>query len=96
MIISDQDMSLKNATAISRIGIDAIHKASGDVEIDLSAIKTQDSSAVAVMLEWQRCAQSLGLRLIFKGVPDGLVSLLAVYGMSQFFTINATHSSLRH
>jgi phospholipid transport system transporter-binding protein len=96
MIINDQEMSLKNATAISRIGIEAIQNASGDVEIDLSAITSQDSSAVAVMLEWQRCAQSSGRRLSFKGVPDGLVSLVAVYGMSQFFTITSTNSSLRH
>ena len=96
MIINDQEMSLKNAIAITRVGIEAIQNASGDVEIDLSSIATQDSSAVAVMLEWQRCAQSLGRRLSFKGVPDGLVSLVAVYGMSQFFTINSTNSSLRH
>ena len=90
MIIHDQELNLHNAVAVSRIGIEAIQSASHDLEIDLSALTTLDSSAVAVMLTWQRYAQSLNRRLHFIGVPASILSLVAVYGLGDFFNMSAS------
>lgn len=98
MIIHDQELNLRNAVAVSELGLTAI-KSAGDnanVEFDLSALQSLDSSALAVMLGWQRCAQSLNKKLHFIGVSANIISLLAVYGLHQFFSITPANSSLRH
>jgi phospholipid transport system transporter-binding protein len=101
MIIHDQELNLRNAVAVSNLGITAIKEAidKTNVEIDMSALKTLDSSAIAVMVEWQRCAQSLNKQLHFTGVSASIISLLAVYGLQQYFTITPItpiNTSVRH
>lgn len=93
MIIQDQELNLKNAVSISQIGLDAIKNATSHLDIDLSSINKLDSSAVAVLLEWQRYAQFLNRSIAFTGVPLGLISLISVYGLSDFFKINSSQTS---
>jgi phospholipid transport system transporter-binding protein len=52
----------------------------GEVVVDLSAVTEADSSALAVLLAWQReqRRKSGSLRVI--GVPAGLSSIARVYG----------------
>lgn len=76
----DQELSLQSAANSMQAGLAAI--AQGQIDFDLSSLALVDSSAVAVMLEWQRAANALGKTLTFRGVPATLGSLMALYGVS--------------
>ncbi|MES2037048.1 MAG: STAS domain-containing protein [Pseudomonadota bacterium] len=80
-----------NANAVVTAGLSAI--AAGQSEFDLSALTKIDSSAVAVMIAWQRQAIERGLPLSFQGLPASLLSILALYGLSEQFQL---HPSERH
>ncbi|MDP3785546.1 MAG: STAS domain-containing protein [Undibacterium sp.] len=92
--LSDQELSLRNAVAISEAGLAAIR--AGAEQIDLSALTIVDSSSVAVMLAWQRCAQAQGRKLAFVGAPDSLRSLIGLYGLSDFFQLQNASAASRH
>lgn len=78
----EQELGLRNALDSVRAGLAAITQ--GQTSIDLSSLAVVDSSAVAVMLEWQRAASALGKTLTFQGVPATLSSLIALYGLTDF------------
>jgi phospholipid transport system transporter-binding protein len=79
MKIDAASLNNGNAAAWLERGLQAIR--SGDLAIDLSAVRTVDSAAVALLLGWQRAAQARGASLALAGVPDGIVSLAALYGV---------------
>ncbi|AUM00760.1 STAS domain-containing protein [Pseudothauera hydrothermalis] len=54
--------------------------AAADCVIDLSAVSTADSAALALLFDWLRTARKHGRCLAVRGMPDGLRSLAAVYG----------------
>ena len=54
-------MSLANAAQLAELGIAAIQ--AGDASFDLSAVRTCDSSALVVLLAWQRTALAAGRSL---------------------------------
>ena len=58
MRIEADDMSLANAAQLAELGIAAIQ--AGDASFDLSAVRTCDSSALVVLLAWQRTALVAG------------------------------------
>ena len=82
-----QELSLQNAVTSVQAGLAAI--AGGQVQFDLSALTIVDSSAVAVMLEWQRAAKRLGKVITFLGVPANVSSLIELYGLSELLTMTA-------
>ncbi len=94
MVLQDQELSLRNAVAVAAMGTQAIH--AGETQIDLSPLQTVDSSAVAVMLSWQRQAQTLNRQLHFLGVPASLLSLVQLYGLNEFFHLSARVQTERH
>jgi phospholipid transport system transporter-binding protein len=94
MVLQDQELSLRNAVSVSEAGLQAIH--AGSDQIDMTPLQTVDSSAVAVMLAWQRQAQSLNRHLQFIGVPASLLSLISLYGLTEFFHLVAAQSTERH
>jgi phospholipid transport system transporter-binding protein len=75
------DIGMSNASQVAELGRVAIER--GDAEFDLAAVARVDSSAVAVLLEWQRAASARGLTLKVVGAPAGLVSLATVYGVEE-------------
>ena len=70
-----------NAASLLRDGEAAIH--AGDLSFDLSAVQRCDSSAVALLLAWQRVAHShaQGRPLELHGIPASLHSLATLYGV---------------
>jgi phospholipid transport system transporter-binding protein len=94
MILSDQELSLRNSVSVSEAGLQAIH--AGADQIDMSLLQVVDSSAVAVMLAWQRQAQALNRHLQFIDVPASLLSLISLYGLTDFFHLSAANPSERH
>jgi phospholipid transport system transporter-binding protein len=79
---------MSSAAAIAAAGIEAIR--GGDTAFDLSAVRTCDSSAVAVVLAWQREAQARGGQLKLSGLPPDLLSLATVYGVASLLNIAET------
>lgn len=71
----------QNAAALLAAGIDAIR--AGDAEFDLSAVRQIDSSAVALLLAWQREAGARGAHLVVLGAPPALTSLARLYGVDE-------------
>lgn len=71
-------ITVDNAHLVLKEGLQAI--AAGQHHIDLSATRTVDSTAVAVLLEWQRSAQQHGVALTLTHIPANLDSLAALYG----------------
>lgn len=86
-----QELSLQNAVDSVQAGLAAI--AQGQMDFDLSALTFVDSSAVAVMLEWQRAAKHMEKVITFHGMPSNVSSLIELYGLSEFFV---TAPSERH
>lgn len=94
MILSDQELNLHNAVSVSEAGLQAIH--AGTDQFDMSPLRTVDSSAVAVMLAWQRQAQALNRHVRFIGVPASLLSLISLYGLTEFFHLVPANTPERH
>ncbi len=86
MRIEANDMSLANATQLAELGIEAIR--GGDVSFDLSAVRTCDSSALAVLLAWQREALAAKRSIELSGVPEDMLSLATVYGVDNVLPIS--------
>ncbi|QXZ09884.1 STAS domain-containing protein [Comamonas sp. Y33R10-2] len=55
--------------------------ADAQVVVDASAVKVFDSAALAVLLACRRAAQEVGKQLIVTGLPKGLQSMAALYGV---------------
>jgi phospholipid transport system transporter-binding protein len=94
MVLQDQELSLRNAVSVSEAGLQAIH--AGSDQIDMAPLKVVDSAAVAVMLSWQRQAQSLNRPLQFISVPASLISLISLYGLTEFFDVVEVATVERH
>ena len=70
-------LTFSNATAVLEQGLQAL--AQQQSVIDMGAVKTVDSSAVAVLLAWQRAAHAGKMALTFENLPANLRSLIALY-----------------
>ncbi|HEY4318078.1 MAG TPA: STAS domain-containing protein [Herbaspirillum sp.] len=89
-----------NAGETLAAGLQAI--AAGESDFDLSAALNVDSSAVAIMLEWQRQARQSGRTLRFGALPPNLCSLIDLYGVAELLpadphqTPDAGIADIRH
>lgn len=61
--------------------------AAGVLCVDLSGVSDIDSSAVALLLDWQRQARSGGVQLQFSCAPENLRRLIAVYGVADLLSL---------
>lgn len=77
-------LNVVNAKASLEAGLQAI--SSGQEDIDLAALTSVDSSAVAVLLAWRRAAQEKGTALRFHNIPHNLQSLIHLYGVDALVT----------
>lgn len=73
-------LTLDTARTVLNAGLEAIR--AGQDAIDLSGLRTVDSSAVATLLAWQRAARSGGKTLQFLHPPANLLSLAQLYGVA--------------
>ncbi len=53
----------------------------GANRVDLAGVEDVDSSAVALLLEWQRQAAARGAMLNWSGLPDAILNLASLYGV---------------
>lgn len=79
-----------NAASLLQAGESAIQ--GGDCRFDLSSVKRCDSSAVALLLAWQRAAHARGLHLELQGTPASLCSLATLYGVDALISCPSLQS----
>jgi phospholipid transport system transporter-binding protein len=72
-------LSFQTATAALEQGYAAI--SAGTTEFDLGSVGAADSSAVALLLAWQRRARQAGQTLVYTNVPASLRKLASLYGV---------------
>jgi phospholipid transport system transporter-binding protein len=53
-----------------------------DVTVDLSGVTELDSSAIALILEYRRAAESAGRHLKVSNIPVSVKSLATLYGVT--------------
>ncbi len=58
------------------------------VIVDLAAVTDVDSSALSLLLEWQREARRKNVRLTIRSLPENLQSLAALYGVTELVAAN--------
>ena len=68
-----------SATAALAAGLQRI--AAGATGVDCAPLAQFDSSALAVLIAWQRAAQARGAALDIVNLPAGLASLAQAYGV---------------
>lgn len=83
--------ALTHASAKSALVAGLTSISNGATGVDCAALAEFDSSALAVLLAWQRAAQARGGAFDIVNVPEGLASLAGVYGVDTLLT--ARHRS---
>ena len=75
----DGALTLENAAAVMEACAALAFPASGHV--DLAGLRHADSAALAVIMALRRRAHAEGRTLVLTGMPPGIASLAAVYGV---------------
>ena len=78
-MLSLEALTFDNAEAALAQGCAAV--AAGETVFDLGGVKSADSTALALMLAWQRRAQGHGHSLRFINVPGNIDALAKLYGV---------------
>jgi len=74
-----------NAVLVESTGLEM----SEALQIDFSAVTNTDTSAISLMMEWQRRAIAAKHKISFVNLPEGLESLATLYGVSDFIPLSA-------
>ncbi|WP_430432979.1 STAS domain-containing protein [Methyloversatilis sp.] len=85
-------MRLPEAMALRDAGLALLSSASS---IDLSAVEDVDSSAIAVLLAWERASGGSNGPLPVTGAPAGLTSLARLYEVSSYCGLDADDATAR-
>jgi len=82
--------ALTHASAKEALAAGLARIVSGARGVDCAPLKQFDSSALAVLLAWQRAANARGAALEIVNLPAGLASLAQAYGVDTL--LSARHS----
>lgn len=82
-------MVIANASALLEAGRSFLQAdlPEGELFIDLSAVEEADSSALTVLFAWLRSARERGALLRVIHPPAGMLSLAALYGVSDLLPL---------
>jgi phospholipid transport system transporter-binding protein len=72
-------MTFSEAVALRAAVLDEIDR--DGMTIDLGAVTEADSTALSLLLEWQRAAKARGWRIAFANLSGNMRSLAEVYGV---------------
>ena len=78
--------TLTHDSAKSALNAGLSRIAAGATEVDCAPLKQFDSSALAVLIAWQRAANARGAALAVVNLPSGLASLAQAYGVDTLLT----------
>lgn len=73
-------LTIETVPAVFEAGLQ--HLNSGSFLVDFSKVETVDSAAVSLLLGWARAAKREQHDLKVSGLPDDLLSLARLYGVS--------------
>lgn len=75
-------LTMASARTATDAGLAALGRltAGEEIVVDLGAVAEADSSALAVLLAWQRAAAAMDAALRVQHAPTGLQSIARVYG----------------
>ena len=77
-------VTIDNVAEITQEGAALLEDPHPQLVIDLSRLTEVDSSAVAMLLEWQRTTKDYDKPVQYTGVPSSLEGLIDLYGLSDF------------
>lgn len=81
-------MVIANANALLDAGRRVLGAAArGQAVLDLGAVDEVDSSALSVIFAWQRSATERGVDLRLRNPPANMISLAALYGVSELLPL---------
>ena len=80
-MLSLDALTFQNAQAALDQGCAAL--SAGETVFDLGGVKSADSSALALMLAWERRARAQGRNLKFVNVPANVDALAQLYGVQE-------------
>ena len=61
----------------------------GDLVVDFAGVTVADSAALALLLDWMRCARAAGNRLAVRGLPAAMASLAALYDIDALLPLES-------
>ncbi len=61
--------------------------------VDMSGVEAVDSAAVSLMLTWMREAGRSNVNLTFTNVPENLLSLAHLYGVSEVLPLHSSSAT---
>lgn len=64
------------------------HLTDEDMTVDMSKVEAVDSAAVSMLLGWARAAQKSGRTLTAVHLPEDLLSLAHLYGVSDMLPVS--------
>jgi len=79
-------MTFDTAHALLKEGTDMLN--SGEAVFDLSAVREVDSTGLTVIFAWRRAAERLGKSIRIVNPPPSLVSLAALYGVTDLLPVS--------
>jgi phospholipid transport system transporter-binding protein len=79
-------ITLEVAADLYRTGL-VLPQGVTQMTIDWSKVEAVDSSAISLMLAWQRAAQRQNVQLHFINLPENLLSLANLYGVTELLTL---------
>jgi phospholipid transport system transporter-binding protein len=72
MTVAEMNSLLAESTALA---------GSAHVEVDLKGVSDVDTSAISLLFEWLRQANTRNAKVVFSNLPENLVSLATLYGV---------------
>lgn len=88
IIVIEGEMTLDSVPGMVA-ALDDFFVAGAAHQVDLSGVGEVDSSAVALLLEWQRQAAGKGCSLRWISVPPSLENLAKLYGVQELLPLAA-------
>ena len=82
-------VTFDNLMAVRRAGEEALQGAGDRAAVDVSGLENGNSAAVAVLMAWLRCAESLGKSVVFVGMPARLAKIIELSGMTEVLPLTA-------
>ncbi|MER2551924.1 MAG: STAS domain-containing protein [Thauera sp.] len=61
----------------------------GDLVVDFAGVTVADSAALALLLDWMRCARAAGNRLTVRSLPAAMASLAALYDIDALLPLES-------
>ena len=79
------DLTIDNVMFVKERAAHYLQPGKDFLTIDCSAMQKIDTSALALMLDWQRSANQAKIKLNFCGLSKDLLALIEISGLNSFF-----------